>query len=82
MGTQRNGARTLLDLMAKACKLTHLPGFITGLNQILGSDEAASFYALWSPTCQFVEGLIAADNFYNQIDYTEETSGSEDISGA
>lgn len=78
MGTTRTGARSMLNLMAKACQLSRTPGFVLGVNTILGSDVAADFLALWNPLCAFVDTLIGLDNFYNQIDYSRETGGSED----
>jgi hypothetical protein len=82
MGSIRNGARSFLDLMAKACKLSRLPGFRAGLNTILGTTTAAEFFALWEPLCAFVEVLIGLDNWYNQIDASQEEPQSEDISFA
>ena len=79
MGTQRNGARTMLNLIAKSCKLSRSPGFRVGVQQILGANEAQAFFVLWDPFCAFVDILIGADNFFNQIDYQEETLGSEDL---
>lgn len=81
MGSIRNGARTWLNILAKACRLSHMPGFVTGVRTILGVDNANTLYALWTPLCSFVEVLIASDNFFNQIDYNEEEAGSEDIGG-
>jgi len=79
MGSQRNGARSALNLLAKACKMSRLPGFRVGIGQILGGTEATAFFAVWDPMCAVVELLIGADNFFNQIDFQEETAGSEDI---
>lgn len=81
MGRTVNGARSFLDIIAKACRLSHTPGFVTGLRTILGTEDADTLYALWSPFCSLVETLIAADNYYNKVDYQEETTGSEDIGG-
>ena len=81
MGITRNGARTFLDVMAKACKLSHMPGFVTGLRTILGQEAADNVYALWSPLCSLIEVLIASDNYFNQVDYVEEADESEDIGG-
>ena len=79
MGTIRNGARSVLNILAKACKLSHLPGFRPALNGILGVDVTNDFYVVWTPLCNFVETLIAADNWFNQIDYLQEVAGTEDI---
>jgi hypothetical protein len=79
MGTIRNGARTFLNLLAKCCKLSHLPGFRTGINHILG-DGADAFFVVWDPLCAVVDTLIAADDWYNQIDRSgPSVAGSEDI---
>ena len=82
MGTIRNGARSFLNLMAKACKLSKLPGFRAGLNTILGEGIATDFFALWDPLCAFVDGLIGLDNWYNQIDATAEVPSGEDVTPA
>jgi hypothetical protein len=79
MGVIVNGARTFLNLLAKACKLSHKPGFTTGVSVILGPETATALLALWYPLCVAVEGLIAQDNFYNQIDTVPEQDGDEDV---
>jgi hypothetical protein len=81
MGAQRNGARTFLDVMAYACKLSRMPGFVTGGRTILGTDNFDTLYALWLPLCSFVDTLIALDNYYNKVDFQEEEVGSEDVAG-
>lgn len=78
MGKTRNGARTFLNYMAIACRLSHIAGFRTGLDRILGTDSAQLVWDLWEPMCSLVEGLIAQDNYYNKIDYLEE-GVTEDI---
>jgi len=78
MGTIRNGARTFLNLLAKACKMSHLPGFRSGVATILDSEQATVVFGLWDPLCLYVEGLIAADNWYNQKDFLEDDFGGED----
>lgn len=78
MGTQRNGARSVLNLLQKACKLSRLPGFRVGIAQILGSTQATQFLTAWDALCGVVDLLVGADNFFNQIDYVEEVTGSED----
>lgn len=80
LGSIRNGARTFLNVMAKACKFTHMPGFVTGLRGILGEESADNVLALWYPLCSLIEVLIASDNYFNQIDYLEE-GVTEDIGG-
>lgn len=82
MGSIRNGARTFLNLMAKACRLSKLPGFRAGLNSILGDTKGDQFFALWDPLCAFIDVLVGLDNWYNQIDYREEQAGDEDIGEA
>jgi hypothetical protein len=79
MGTQRNGARSALNLIAKACKLSRTSGWRAGIISILGPTEAANFFAVWDPFCGVVDVLIGLDNFYNQIDYVEESAGDEDV---
>lgn len=81
MGITRNGARTFLNVMAKACKLSHTSGFVTGLNSILGPENAGQVYALWTPLCALIETLIAADNYFNQVDFVDEEGDTEDMGG-
>lgn len=78
MGDIRNGARTFLNLMAKACKLSKLRGFRGGLVQILGAESAATFFGLWDPLCSFVDTLVGLDNWFNQIDASNDDSTGED----
>lgn len=78
LGTKVNGARTLLDLLAKCCKLSRLPGFSVGITSILGSTNAAAFMAVWEPLCAFVDTLVAADNFFNQKDRQNDDGAGED----
>jgi len=80
MAKQRTGARTALNLIAKACKLSRIPGWRVGITGILGTDFAADFFAVWDPFCGVVDLLIGADNYFNQIDFQDETPGnSEDV---
>jgi len=79
LGTQRNGARSALNLIAKACKLSRSSGWRVGIGTILGPNDAADFFAVWDPFCAVIDLLIGADNFYNQIDFSREEAGSEDI---
>lgn len=78
MGNTRNGARSVLNLIAKACKLSRLPGFRSGIDQILGSANSTLFLTAWDALCGVVDVLIGVDNYFNQIDFVEETTGSED----
>jgi hypothetical protein len=82
MGTTVNGARTFLNILHKACKLSHMNGFVTGLRGILGTEVANDVYALWTPLCSLIEVLVANDNYFNQIDYVREDDVGEDIGGA
>jgi hypothetical protein len=80
MGLTRNGARTFLALMAKACKMSRLPGFQTGLNLILGPGVASDVMSLWNPLCTFIDGLNSLDNFFNQRDTANDDGAGEDAS--
>lgn len=82
MGSIRTGARTFLNLLAKCCRLSRIPGFRLGVQNILGLDNAGSLFAVWDPLCSTVDLLVGVDDWFNQIDYAEETSGSEDVSPA
>ena len=80
MGTTRNGARSALNLVAKACKLSRTAGWRVGILTILGTELSAEFLAVWDPFCAVVDLAIGADNFFNQIDFQDEAPGdSEDI---
>ena len=79
MGDIRNGARTVLNLLQKCCRLSHLPGFRKGISTILGGDVGTEFFLLWDPFCAFIDVLVASDNWFNQIDFVEEVATSEDI---
>lgn len=80
MGTQRNGARTMLDIISKACALSHLPGFTNGIIRILGPADGATFMALWEPLCILVDQLRALDDHFNRVDATTPSpSGGEDV---
>lgn len=79
MGSQRNGARTLLDLMAKACKLSRLPGFRQGIFSILGNDTGAEFLGFWDPLCAYVDSLIALDNYFNRKDSSDEGESEDGV---
>jgi len=79
MGATVNGARTFLNLLAKACKMSHMRGFRQGVISILGPEAATDVFAIWDPLCIVVEALIAADNFFNQKDVEAERTGDEDL---
>lgn len=78
MGTTRNGARTFLDTIAKACRLSRLPGFRTGLDRILGTGNAAAIFNVWEPFCLVVDGIIAGDDWFNRKDHIDTDSSGED----
>lgn len=79
MGSIRNGARSFLDVLAKGCKFSRMPGFRAGLTLILGANDAQTLMSLWEPACAFVDTLIAADNFFNQKDATDTDASGEDV---
>jgi hypothetical protein len=79
MGVLRNGARTFLFGMQKACKLSRMPGFQIGLVEIMGGDRTTQLMTLWEPLCALVDFWIATDNWYNQRDQVDDdTAGGED----
>lgn len=77
MGELRNGARSFLDVIAKACRLSHLPGFRGGITKILGTEDALVLFAVWDPFCAAVDLLIEADNWYNKRDTVEDNDGTD-----
>jgi hypothetical protein len=80
MGASRNGARTYLTVIAKACKLSHLPGFRSGLTNILGSSEAVPILSAWDAFCALVELTISTDDWFNKKDATSPSpAGGEDV---
>lgn len=78
MGVTRNGARSYLDVIQKACKLSRLPGFRTGLTKILGTGNAAALFDAWEPFCLIVDGIIAGDDYFNRKDHIDTDSSGED----
>lgn len=78
MGKTRNGARSFLDFMKDACKMSRMPGFQTGLNDILGPGVASDVMSLWAPLCALIDGMIALDNFFNQRDTANDDGAGED----
>lgn len=78
MGANRNGARTVLNILQRACRLSRLPGFRTGLNNILGAETATLFIAVWEPLCSFVDVIVGLDDFFNQKDTSETDGAGED----
>jgi hypothetical protein len=38
------------------------------LRQILGTDAGDELWGFWDPFCQYVESLIALDNYFNKRD--------------
>lgn len=79
MGIIVNGARTFLSVSQKACRLSRLPGFRIGLNNILGTSEATSLLAVWEPFCAAIDALVAADNWYNKRDQINDDGAGEDV---
>jgi hypothetical protein len=67
--------------MQKACRLSHMTGFRTGVSNILGPTNANAVFGFWDPMCVFIESLIALDQWYNRVDYRAEVTGDEDLSG-
>lgn len=78
MAGSRSGARTFLDVVKKACQLSHIPGFRAGLRRILGVAPADELFGFWEPFCQYVESLIALDDFFNRRDATPGTDTAAD----
>ena len=78
MGVNRNGARSNLDVIQKACKLSRLPGFRTGLTRILGTGNSAALFDAWEPFCLIVDGIIAGDDYFNRKDHVDTDSSGED----
>ncbi len=77
MGITRNGARTFLTVIQKACKLSHLAGFRTGLSNILSPADATTIFGLWDPFCAAVELIIASDDWFNKKDNTSPSEGGD-----
>lgn len=77
----RTGARTMLELIQRACRLSHLPGFRPAVIAILGDSNGPSFLNLWDPLCALVDTLVAADDWFAQKDFNPEDDGDEDVSG-
>jgi hypothetical protein len=82
MGVLRNGARSFLTVMSKACQLTRIPGFNVGLANILGETKATQVLALWLPLCDLVDSIRAADNYFNQVDRQDDDGTGEDSNPA
>lgn len=78
MAGQRSGARTFLEVAKKACQLSHIPGFRAGLRRIIGAAPADELWGFWEPFCQYVESLIALDDYFNKRDATPGTDIAED----
>lgn len=75
----RTGARSVLALLKKACRLTHVAGFREGVIFILGPESATDFFSAWDVACPIIEAIVSADNYYNKIDKTPERTGDEDV---
>jgi hypothetical protein len=75
----RNGARSFLDLAVKVCRLSHIAGFQNGLRTILGAADADALYAVWTPFCSVLEGIVSLDDHFNRRDATlPDPVGGED----
>lgn len=81
MGFTRNGARTFLDIIAKACRLSRIPGFRSGLERILGLEAFTLLIGVWEPFCNTVDILIATDDFFNRKDHHAEDDAGGDEDG-
>ena len=82
MAGKYHGAREFLDLIVKLCRLSHTPGFVLGLQTIMGINEAADVYTAWTTVCNIIDLAVAADDHFNQVDTVNEgDAGGEDISG-
>ncbi len=79
MGFNRNGARSFLNIIAKACTLSHMPGWRSGLERILGLEKATLLLGVWDPFCATVDLLIAGDDFFNKKDHTDTDADGEDV---
>lgn len=77
----RTGARTALDAIQTACRMSHLPGFRPAVLAILGDSNGLSLLNLWDPLCALVDTLVAADDWFNQKDFSPEDDGDEDVTG-
>lgn len=82
LAKRRTGARSFLNVLKKACDYSHIPGFRLGLNTILGASTTDDLYVVWTPLCNFVDGLIGLDNWYNKKDQTNDDGDGEDVSPA
>lgn len=79
MGLKVNGARSVLNLLRKACQLTHRAGFRQGIINILGSEVATDFFSAWDVACPIIEAIVSADNYFNKVDKRAEHTGDEDL---
>jgi hypothetical protein len=74
----RDGSRSFLNAAELCCKFSRMRGFSIGLERILGEANASSLIGAFEPFCAVVDGLISADDWFNQKDHTDETSNAED----
>lgn len=79
MGVIRNGARTFLNILAKACDLSRMRGFRNGVTEILGNERAVDLFTVWDPLCLVVDSLVQLDNHFNEVDFFAESTGDEDM---
>ena len=79
MGLKITGARSVLNFLKNACRLTHHEGFRVGIINILGAERATDFFAVWDVACPVIEAIVTADNYFNKIDKRAENTGDEDL---
>ena len=70
MGQRRNGSSTWIVALQLACRLSHMPGFLTGLRNMIGTENADALYALWTPLCDFIEDYRTTDDWPFKKDFS------------
>ena len=70
MGQKRNGSSSWVKLILIACRMSHMPGFKAGLNQMVGVTAADNFYSLWTPLCEAIEVYQATDDWAFKKDFS------------
>jgi hypothetical protein len=82
MAKQRTGAREWSNIILKACRLSHNPGFKPALDAILGEIGASDVWGPWTGFCLAFETIVANDDFFNKKDATSPSpTGGEDDTG-
>jgi len=75
----RTGARSFNDIIRKACRLSHIPGWAGGMEEILGEVGFADIAPLWYAFCAAFETLMSLDDHFNREDRSEPNpTGGED----